>query len=189
MSGFREPKSHLRKESEANFLVVGKIRHPHGVHGEVLVEAYSDIPNMMTPGNVIYIGEKYKKMTITSQRYHSRGLLIGFKGIGTREEAGYFRNMFLSMASSDIPDLPIGAYYSRDLLDLEVIDEKGRILGKLAEILATGANDVYVVKDATGHELLLPAISDVVKEVDLSAGTMKVKLLPGLMDEKWQSKK
>ncbi len=106
---------------------------------------------------------------------------MGFDGISTPEQAGRYRNQILSVAASETPELPEGRYYFHELLDLDVVDEAGIVLGTLSEILETGANDVYVVKDPTGHELLLPAIPEVVLNVDLEAKTIKVRLLPGLI--------
>jgi 16S rRNA processing protein RimM len=182
MPGIREKQPGLHKDRKSAFLVIGKVRRPHGVHGEVVAEIYVDVPGMLSPGGVVYLGDKHEKLVVASLRYHNEGLLIGFEGIKTPEEAGYFRNQLISLASCDAPNLPSGAYYSQDLLGLEVMDDNGIFLGNLIEVLVTGANDVYVVKDANEREILLPAIPDVVKEVNLVARRMKVQLLPGLVD-------
>jgi 16S rRNA processing protein RimM len=162
------------------FLVVGKVRRPHGVHGEVVAEIYTDFPERLTLKKSIYLGEKHVKMVITSQRKHNEGLLLGFEGVTTPEQAGRFRNQILSIAKAEAPGLSEGEFYFHELLGLNVVDEVGILLGKLTDILETGANDVYVVTDATGHELLLPAISEVILDVDLDTKTIKVHLLPGL---------
>jgi len=164
------------------FLAVGKVRRPHGVHGEVVVEIYSDFPERLSPNRVIYIGEDHVKLVISSQRPHNEGLLLGFEGVTTPEQAGRYRNQVLFISAAEVSDLPKGEFYFHELLDLEVMDEVGNSLGILTEILETGANDVYVVTDATGHELLLPAIPEVVLAVDLDARIIKVHLLPGLID-------
>jgi len=164
-------------------LVVGKVRRPHGVHGEVVAEIYTDFPERISLKKAIYLGEKHVKLVIASQRPHNEGLLLGFEGVTTPEQAGRYRNQILSIAASEASELPEGEYYFHELLDLEVVDVAGNPLGTLTEILETGANDVYVVTDSAGRELLLPAIPEVVLDVDLDAKTMKVSLLPGLVDE------
>jgi 16S rRNA processing protein RimM len=111
-------------------------------------------------------------------------LLLGFEGVSTPEQAGRYRNQIVSIASSETPELPEGQYYFHELVDLNVVDEDGNNLGKVTEVLETGANDVYVVKNPNGHELLLPAIPDVLINVDLASKTIKVHLLPGLDDKK-----
>ncbi len=108
---------------------------------------------------------------------------LALRDVTTPEQAGRYRNQILSIAASETPELPEGAFYFHELLDLEVVDEAGNILGTLTEILETGANDVYVVTDSNGRELLLPAIPEVVMNVDLDAKKIEVRLLPGLVDE------
>lgn len=162
------------------FLEAGKVRRPHGVHGEVVVELYTDFPERLYPKKVVYLGGTYTRMVIASQRPHNEGLLMGFEGITTPEQAGRFRNQLLYVASSDAGELPEGEYYFHELFDLNVIDETGNFLGVLSEIMETGANDVYVVVDEDGTELLLPAIPEVILNVNLDANTMTVHLLPGM---------
>jgi 16S rRNA processing protein RimM len=180
MSGAEERPAGLPTVSRPAFLAIGKVRRPHGVHGEVVVEIYTDFIEHLQPKEVVYLGEKHEKLIITSQRPHNEGLLIGFKGVITPEQAGRYRNQIISVAMSDIADLPEGEYYFHELLDMEVQDEEGNYLGILTEIMETGANDVYVVTDNSGRELLLPAIQEVILDVDLEAKRMKVKVLPGL---------
>lgn len=183
MSGAKERPAGPPTAGGPAFLVVGKVRRPHGVHGEVVAEIYTDYPERICPKKAIYIGNKHVKLVVASQRPHNEGLLLGFEGVSTPELAGRYRNQILSIATTEASELPEGEFYFHELLDLEVVDEAGNPLGTLTEILETGANDVYVVKDPAGRELLLPAIPEVILEVDLDAMTMKVRLLPGLADE------
>jgi 16S rRNA processing protein RimM len=111
-------------------------------------------------------------------------MLLGFEGIDTPEQAGKFRNQILSITASQAPVLPKGEYHHYELLGLEVIDPEGNTLGKLTEILVTGANDVYVVTEENGGELLLPAIPEVIQHIDMDSKKMEVRLIPGLVDTK-----
>ena len=163
-----------------DFLVVGKVRRPHGVHGEVVAEIYTDFPERLTPKKAIYLGEKHVRLVIASLRPHNEGMLLGFDDVTSPEQAGRYRNQILSIATKEASNLPEGEFYFHELLDLAVADEAGTLLGTLTDILETGANDVYVVTDSSGHELLLPAIPEVILEVDLDSKRMKVHLLPGL---------
>ena len=106
--------------------------------------------------------------------------MLGFEGYSTPEQVGKFRNLFLFISASERESLLPGEYYFRDLIGIHVQDETGRSIGELSEIIQTGANDVYVVKSDHGKETLLPAISDVIKQIDLEAKRMTVHLLPGL---------
>ncbi len=183
MSGAKERPAGPPTAGGPAFLVVGKVRRPHGVHGEVVAEIHTDFPERISLKKVVYLGEKHVKLVIASQRPHNEGRLLGFEGVTTPEQAGRYRNQILSIAASEASELPEGEFYFHELLDLDVVDEAGNLLGILTEILETGANDVYVVTDSAGRELLLPAISEVILNVDLDAKTMKVHLLPGLAEE------
>ena len=165
------------------FLVVGKIRRPHGVRGDVVVEIYTDYPERLFPKKAVFLGEKHVKLTIDRRRRHNEGLLLGFEGISSPEEAGRYRNQVLSILASESPELLDGRFFFHELLDIKVVDESGKDLGALTEIIETRANDVYVIKDQDGRELLLPAIPDVILNVDLEAKIIKVHLLPGLVNE------
>ena len=181
MSGAKERPAGPPTAGGSAFLVVGKVRRPHGVHGEVVAEIYTDFPELLSLKKAIYISEKHVKLIIASQRPHNEGLLLGFEGITTPEQAGRYRNQILSIATSEASELPEGEFYFHELLNLTVMDEAGNHLGILTEILETGANDVYVVTDSSGQTLLLPAIPEVILGVDLDAKTMKVHLLTGLI--------
>lgn len=164
------------------FLAAGKVRRPHGVHGEVVVEIYTDFPETLQPKKIVYLGEKHLRLVLAGQRPHNEGLLLSFEGVTSPEDAGRFRNQTLYVAASDSPELPEGEYYFYELFDLDVLDESGERLGRLTDIVETGANDVYVVTGEDGNDLLLPAIPEVVLDVDLEAKTMRVHLLPGLVE-------
>lgn len=165
------------------FLEVAKVRRPHGVQGEMVVEIRTDFPERLRPGKTVYVTPENKPLTITSRRSHNEGLLLGFSGVTTPEDAARYRNRILCISASDAHELETGEYYFHDLLGLDVTDESDRRLGALTEILETGANDVYVITDDAGAEILLPAIPDVILEVDLKAKKMKVHLLPGLVND------
>jgi 16S rRNA processing protein RimM len=79
-----------------------------------------------------------------------------------------------------VPSLPEGKIYQHELFGFEVVDENDNALGELVEIIETGANDVYVVRNADGHEILLPAIPAVILELDPARRLMRVHLLEGL---------
>lgn len=147
------------------------------------MEIYTDFPERLRPPLAVFAGESRHRLTIRSQRPHQEGLLLGFDGIDTPELAGRFRNEVLYVPLADAPELSEGEYYYHELIGLSVVDEAGHPLGTLTEIMETGANDVYVLVDPSGTEILLPAIPEVVLDVDLDARTMRVHLLPGLLGE------
>lgn len=169
-----------REEEFPAFLAVGKIRRPHGLRGEVLLEVYTDFPERLKASKVVYAGERHERLVIRQARAHKDDLLLAFEEFQTPEEVERLRHRILYIATEDAAPLAEGEYYYYQLVGLTVIEEHGRELGRLSEILVTGANDVYVVRGERG-EILLPAIPQVVRNIDLTARRMTVHVLPGLL--------
>ena len=165
---------------EPVYLVIGYLRRPHGVSGEIIMDLHTDFPDRIKSGRNVLVGEKHQPLTLDSVRVHGNGLLVRLSGVATPEEVGKYRNQWVYVKASDVPPLPEGKHYQYELIDLDVVDENGNPLGKLVEILETGANDVYVVRDDFGKEILLPAIPSVILNVDMTQRSMKVHLLDGL---------
>jgi len=166
---------------EPLYLSVGFLRRPHGVHGEIIMDLHTDFPDRLRKGRKLFVGEDHKPMSVEDIRPHGKGMLIKFKRIDTPEGAGQFRNQWVYSAMKDLPPLPEGQHYQHELLGINVVDENGNPLGVLKEIIETGANDVYVVKDdSSGKEILLPNIPSVILDRDFGARLMKVHLLEGL---------
>jgi 16S rRNA processing protein RimM len=161
------------------YLSVGFLRRPHGVMGEIIMDLHTDFPERMKKGRKIFVGEDHKPMSLTNVRPHNKGLLVKFKDVDTPEDAGLYRNQWVYVQAKDVP-LPEGQHYKHELMGLNVVDENGNPLGKLVEILETGANDVYLVRDDSGKEILLPAIPSVILDLDFDRGFLKVHLLEGL---------
>ena len=139
--------------SEPAFLVVGKLRRPHGLRGEILMDVITDFPERLHKGVKVYVGDEKRPMQIRSRRVHGQALLMGLEGYSTPEEAGELRNQVVYVSAHDRPPLPEGEYYHHQLLGLRVITEEGLELGRLHEILSTSANDVYVVRPEPGMAL------------------------------------
>jgi 16S rRNA processing protein RimM len=167
-------------DGEPVYLAVGFLRRPHGLRGEMIMDLHTDFPERLQSGRRLFVGDKYKSMTLAGTRPHAKGMLVKFKGIETPEAAGQLRNQWVYVRASEVPSLPEGQLYQHELFGFEVIDESGNSLGELVEIIETGANDVYVVRNESGKEILLPAISSVVLETDSTRRVMRVHLLEGL---------
>ena len=167
-------------DGEPVYLTVGFLRRPHGVHGEMVMNLHTDFPERMKSGRKLLVGEEYRPMTLVGTRPHQKGMIVKFKGIETPEEAGQYRNQWVYIKTKDAPRLPEGQVYQHELFGFQVVDENENLLGELVEILETGANNVYVVRDESGGELLLPAIPSVVLDVDPVRRLMRVHLLEGL---------
>ena len=168
---------------EPEYLEVGYLRRPHGVHGEMIMEVHTDFPERLEPGTGVYISDVHRRMIISGTRFHKDGLIIKFEELNSPEEAGLYRNQSVYVRTADRPRLPEGKYYHHELIGFSVVDERGGFIGFLTEILQTGANDVYVVKQDGGGEILLPVISSVILAMEIDLRQIRVRLIPGLLDE------
>jgi 16S rRNA processing protein RimM len=165
---------------EPDYLAVGFLRRPHGLDGSMLMDLHTDFPERLRAGRRLFLGDEHKPVTLSSVRQHSESVIVKLKGIDTPEAAGRYRNTWLFVKTKDMPALPEGQHYQYQLLGLKVVDEEGQVLGILTEILETGANDVYVVTNEGGQELLLPAIPSVILELRPEDGLIRVHVLEGL---------
>jgi 16S rRNA processing protein RimM len=166
------------------YLVVGFLRRAHGLRGEIIMDVHTDFPERLRSGRELLIGEKRQPVKLASSRPHAKGMLVKFEGVETPEHAGEFRNQWVYVKATEVPSLPEGQLYQHELFGFAVIDENDKPLGELVEIIETGANDVYVVRNEAGKEILLPAIPPVILETDVARRTMRVHLLEGLVDDR-----
>jgi 16S rRNA processing protein RimM len=167
-------------DGEPVYLTVGFLRRPHGIRGEMIMDLHTDFPERLKRGRKLFVGEVHRPVTLVNVRLHGSGMLIKFKGLETPEEVGQFRNQWLYVLAADMPPLPEGQLYQHELLGFAVMDENENRVGELVEILETGANDVYVVRDDSGREILLPVIPSVILEIDSDRRLIRVHLLEGL---------
>lgn len=164
------------------FLAVGRIRRPHGLRGEVLVELLTDFPERIKPNASLFLGNSHRELVVVSVRNHKDGLLLGFNEYQDSESARKLGNHLIYVRVDALQKLPEDQYYHHDLIGIQVFTDEDRVLGVISEIIQTGANDVFIVQDYRGEEILLPAIADVIQDIDLLNKTMKVRLLPGLLN-------
>lgn len=143
---------------------------------------FTDFPELLEPGSEVYVGEARRPLTVRSVRWHKEDILIAFEEFQDRDLVGVHRNQLLFLTVEDLPELPEEEYFFHEVIGLNVLTEAGDHLGVLREILATGANDVYVVERDGKRDLLLPATEEVILDVDLEEKKMIVHLLPGLLE-------
>ena len=162
-----------RREPPEGELVVGVILGPWGIKGDLRVKLLSEVAGRFEPDSVLLLDGKPARIVRTSP--HKDGLRIHLDIVRDRNDAELCKGFYLTIEDDEAAPLPKGTYYHHDIVGLDVRDEAGESLGKVTEILETGANDVYVVQSGRGKELLLPAVKEVVLHVDLDAGTMTVR--------------
>lgn len=169
------------------YMAVGHIVKVHGLQGEVKVELHTDFPERFQPGAALFLGDDLAPVEIVTARPHKGHYLLRFAGVHRREEADRLRNLWLFIHEEDAAELDEDTYWIHDLVGLTVETTDGDRIGRIVDVMQTGANDVYLVAPEEGpnqgQELLLPAIADVVQSIDLAAGIMTVALIPGLLDE------
>ncbi len=170
-------------KGEPVYLIVGYLRRAHGVHGEMVMEVQTDFPERLKPKTKVFVGKDYQPITIATARNHSEGLLIKLNGVDTPEDAARYRNQLVYVTAADRPPLPKGQFYVHELIGFDVVDEEESSIGKLTEIMQTGANDVYVVTRPDASEVLLPVISSVILDIEAERRQIRVRLIPGLLDE------
>lgn len=165
------------------FLEIGQIVNIFGIKGMVKIKPFTDDISRFDELKKVYVENNYtkKQYEIEEVKYHKDMVLIKFKGIDKVEEAELLRNSYLKVDRNDEPELDEGTYYIVDLIGLNVYSDEGNLIGKVEDIFNNGSCDIYVVKDELGKQLLLPAISDVIKEINLKESKIVVHILKGLI--------
>ena len=164
-------------------LRVGVITSTHGVRGEVKVfPTTDDAKRFKTLKKVILDGREPLELSIEQVKFFKNMVILKFKGYDNINDVETWRQRDLLITRDQAVELKEDEYFITDLIGLTVVNEEEAVLGRVKDVLETGANDVYVVELTGGKELLLPAIKDCILNVDLEAGRMKVHVLDGLMD-------
>lgn len=163
------------------YLEAGKIVSVFGIKGEIKVQPWCDSPDFLCEFDTLY----YKSGTpveIERSRVAKNIVVMKVKGVDTVEDAQKLRNRVLYIDREDV-ELDEGCYFVQDLIGLEVVDaNSGESYGKITDVSATGANDVYHITNEKGELHLIPAIPDVIAETDIEAGVMKITPLEGLFE-------
>ena len=160
-------------------VVVGLITKAHGLQGEVAVQSRSDNPDRWNAGSVVF-DEDGRSFTVASVRGSGTRLLVRFDAVDDRTAADQLRGTLLVVPQSWLPDLPDGEYWPHQLQACTVVTSSGRELGRLRDVIASPAHDLWSVIDDAGVETLVPAIREVVDDVDVGAGRIVVRDVPGL---------
>lgn len=166
------------------YLAIGRILGPWRNSPKVVVESLTDFPDRFDPGQPAWIrGIRYK---IEAREQHGSKFVLKLSGIEAAESAERLKGVYVEVPESEQRTLEPDIYYEFQIVGLRVRTEDGQPIGTVSEILHTGSNDVYVVK-ADGNEVLVPAIDDVVKRVDVDRGEIVIELIEGLLPEKRRS--
>ena len=164
------------------YLEIGEIVGTHGVRGEVRVQPWCDSPAVLAPIKALYFEEGARKVKVAC-RAHKTMALVKLQGVDTVEQAQALRGQVLYADRRDIR-LEKGRYFICDLIGLSVVDDdSGEVYGVCTDVTETGANNVYHMKTADGKVVLIPAIPDVVRCVDIDGGVIRIFAMAGLFDD------
>jgi len=166
---------------KSSLVAVGKVVRTHGVRGALKVHAYGETLGEMEAGEKLFSieGGGQQQLTLVSLNSQKRVLIVQFEEIGSMNQAQALTGKDLFIDKDRLPRLPPGEYYHFQLIGLSVETKEGKPLGTLRAVFETGGHDVYVVEKG-GKELLIPAIEQVIGEVDLLNGKLVVDLPEGL---------
>jgi 16S rRNA processing protein RimM len=168
------------RASAGDRIAVGRINATWGLNGHVKVTPLTSNEGRFVAGaELIVAGRRVRILEVVSPQGYP---MIRFEGYEDRAAAERLRGELIEIEPDELPELPDGEYYIDDLRGLAVVSSEGDPIGILADVLTTGANDVYVVRREGERDVLIPAIPDVVLAVDLDARRMVVEVLPGLID-------
>jgi len=165
--------------SPPRYLAIARILTNYGLHGEVRAEILTDFPQRFAGLQTVYLGEEGQPCPLESSRLQRGQVILKLQGIDTPEQAAKLRGQLVLVPVEEAMALPEGQYYLYQIIGLAVETTAGEPLGHVTDVLFTGANDVYVVRGERG-ELLVPAIEEVVKQVDLEHGRLVIEPLQGM---------
>jgi len=165
------------------YFEIGQIVNTSGLKGILKIKPFTDDIKKFSNLKTIYIKTKsgLTEFKIEQVRYVKNMVMLKVAGIDTVEEAEKYRNLYIKILRDQEEELEEGSYYVVDILGCKVNTDANQELGKIVDVFQTGSNDVYVVKDEQGKQILLPAIKQVIKNVDIKNKIITVHLLEGLV--------
>lgn len=168
---------------KAHFVAIGKIARLHGVRGELKVAPFSGLREVLAHFERLWLiqGEQMESFVVEWVRQGGRTLIVKLRDVDHAEVAERFRGWEVTVPRDGLPSLPPDQYYSFQLAGLTVITEGGEVVGQIEEIWPLPAHDVYRVRGEKG-EVLIPAVKEIVKEIDLNQGRVVIRPLEGLLE-------
>jgi len=168
------------KDDAADWVLIGVIAGAHGVKGEMKVNLETDFPDRFKRLRTVYVGKDHVPMRLESARRLGDRVAIRLADCTDRDAAQALHGTLLFIPSRDMMPLPAHTYYRDQIVGLRVVTTAGDVLGTITEILVTGSNDVYVARDEQ-REILIPALKEIVREVDVNGGRMVIEPMDGLL--------
>jgi 16S rRNA processing protein RimM len=149
------------------WMLIGKIAGPFGIRGELKVEEHTDFPNRFKRLKTVTLGPERQTYAVQSARRHKGRVLLSLAGVETPETARDLTGMEIAVPRSEAMPLPEGHYYLDDIVGADVITPDGAVIGRVSDVIQTGANDVYAVESGK-NTLLIPVTKEAVRELDVA---------------------
>ncbi|EJE98214.1 ribosome maturation factor RimM [Liquorilactobacillus mali] len=168
-----------------SFYEVGQIINTHGIHGEVKVKIITDFPDeRFKKGKMLYLllPDRELVLKIMAVRKVKQFYLLTFENYQDINLVEKFKGLKLAVKEEQQQKLADNNFYHHEIIGLKVFDEENNEIGEISEVMSLGANDVWSVKRVGKKDLLLPAIHDVIKKVDIANGSIIADVLDGLDD-------
>ncbi len=156
-------------------IIIGKIVAPHGVRGDIRIMPLTEKPEQLLDLEYLLL-EGGKKLTVKNARFHKRMLLVTVEEVHNMNEAELLRDKNIYIKAEDLPALEEDQYYVADLIGIPVYDLEGAQIGTFKDSLATGSNDVYVIAVPGAKDILVPALKEYFKEINLAEKRIVVQL-------------
>jgi len=170
-------------DTDTELLPIAVVTKPHGLRGACKILPYFEINELLEPFSEVWLTRNSRTRRCTKEWYRKTGRfgLLKLKGFETADDAEAYRGWLLSVPREKLPRLEQGEYYTFQIIGLRVVGENGEVIGTVTDVMAMPAHDIYKVETGKG-EAMIPAVKAHIREIDLAAGRMIVRDIPGLIE-------
>ena len=169
-------------KNDSGYIEIGKLTATHALRGEVRCVSYSDMADGLLDFDTLYVGADKQPFEVEGGRLHKNVVLLKLRGIDDVQGADRLRGKSLFVRREDLAELPDQTYYIVDLVGLLAYLPNGELLGKIGEVIKTGARDVFDIRNEEGRSFLVPFTPEFVQDIDIEKGCFRVIPIEGLLD-------
>jgi len=178
------PAGSAEADTTDEWALIGVITGAFGVKGDLKLRPEGDLSVHLAQLTTVYLGADHSPYQVISASEHKRQALLHLAGVESLNDAERLRGRQVYIPAAELPPLPADSFYVHDLIGLRVRHVNGKPLGVISDVLSTSGSDIYVVRDeATGAEVMLPAVKEFIAAIDLATGEVRVTPIPGLFDD------
>ena len=163
---------------------IGLIINTHGIKGELKLNALTDDLERFKDLDYVYLEKTGEKHQVLGVKYIKDNPILKLEGIDSIDQAELYKNTYLAIDKEQLVDLPDGAYFIFDIIDCKVYDLNNNYIGIVKDVLTYAANDVYLIKTESKKEVMIPAIKEFVKDIDIDNKVIKIDPIEGMIEWK-----